>query len=70
MRLAPPPGYVLVWSDEFERDGLPDPSKWVHDTGRNKEGWYNNEKQYYAGPRAENAVVRGGRLAHPDLPRF
>jgi beta-glucanase (GH16 family) len=57
-----PPGYRLVWADEFDRDGLPDPAKWVHDTHRNREGWYNNELQYYAGPRAENAVVRGGRL--------
>lgn len=62
VRLVPPPGYALVWSDEFERDGLPDPTKWTHDTGRNKEGWYNNEMQYYAGPRAENAQVHGGRL--------
>lgn len=61
-RLTPPPGYTLVWSDEFDRDGLPDPARWTHDTGRNKAGWYNNELQYYAGPRAENAVVRGGRL--------
>lgn len=62
VKLAPPPGYTLVWGDEFDRDGLPDPAKWAYDTGRNKEGWYNNEKQYYAGPRAENALVRGGRL--------
>lgn len=62
-RLAIPPGYQLVWSDEFDRDGLPDPAKWVHDRHRNRQGWYNNELQYYSGPRAENAVVRGGRLA-------
>lgn len=61
-RLAPPPGHQLVWSDEFDRDGLPDPRKWSHDTGRNREGWYNNELQYYAGARAENTVVRDGRL--------
>jgi len=61
-KLAPPADHVLVWSDEFERDGLPDPTKWTHDTGRNKEGWYNNEQQYYAGPRVENAVVRDGQL--------
>lgn len=57
-----PAGYRLVWADEFNTDGLPDPAKWVHDTGRNKEGWHNNEQQYYSGPRAENAVVRGGKL--------
>jgi beta-glucanase (GH16 family) len=60
--LAVPPGYRLVWSDEFERDGLPDPAKWAYDTGMNKAGWHNRELQYYAGPRAENAVVQGGRL--------
>lgn len=57
-----PAGYRLVWADEFDVDGLPDPAKWVHDTVRNKEGWHNNELQYYSGPRAENAVVKGGRL--------
>ncbi len=60
--LGVPPGYRLVWADEFDADGPPDPAKWAHDTHRNGEGWYNNELQYYAGPRAENAVVRGGRL--------
>ncbi len=59
---AVPAGYRLVWADEFDADGLPDPARWVHDTARNKEGWHNNELQYYAAPRAENAVVRGGRL--------
>ncbi|MCK7481128.1 MAG: hypothetical protein M0C28_30950 [Candidatus Moduliflexus flocculans] len=41
----------LVWSDEFDRDGLPDPSRWGYDTGRNKQGWHNRELQYYGGPR-------------------
>ena len=61
-KLALPVGHALVWSDEFNRPGLPDPARWVHDTGRNKDGWYNNELQYYSGPRADNAVVREGRL--------
>lgn len=60
--LALPGHYRLVWADEFDQPGLPDPARWVHDTGRNREGWYNNEKQYYSGPRAENAEVRDGRL--------
>jgi beta-glucanase (GH16 family) len=60
--LAVPAAYRLVWADEFDTDGLPDPAKWVHDTGMNKAGWHNRELQYYAGPRRENAVVRGGRL--------
>ncbi len=57
-----PAGHVLVWSDEFDVDGLPDASRWDYDTGRNRLGWYNNEKQYYARARADNAVVSNGRL--------
>jgi beta-glucanase (GH16 family) len=57
-----PSGYRLVWADEFDVDGLPDASRWVHDTGRNRVGWHNHELQYYAADRPENAVVRGGRL--------
>jgi beta-glucanase (GH16 family) len=57
-----PAGHVLVWSDEFNSDGLPDPSHWDYDTGRNSVGWFNNERQYYARARAENAVVSNGRL--------
>ncbi len=60
--LVPPAGWQLAWSDEFDVDGLPDPKKWANDTRFNKPGWFNHEQQYYAGPRAENAVVRGGRL--------
>lgn len=60
--LRAPADYQLVWSDEFNRDGLPDPARWAHDTGMNKVGWHNRELQYYAGPRAENARVQGGRL--------
>ncbi|MDH5339132.1 MAG: glycoside hydrolase family 16 protein [Rubrivivax sp.] len=59
---AVPAGYELVWADEFEAAGLPDGANWVHDTGRNRDGWYNNELQYYAAQRPENAVVRDGRL--------
>lgn len=60
--LAVPAGYTLVWSDEFERPGLPDPAKWAYDTARNKLGWHNNEKQYYSAARAANAEARDGRL--------
>jgi beta-glucanase (GH16 family) len=59
---GPPPGYRLVWADEFDADGPPDPTKWTHDTVMNKAGWHNHELQYYAGPGSTNAVVRGGRL--------
>jgi beta-glucanase (GH16 family) len=61
-QLAVPAGYQLVWGDEFDKDGLPDPAKWAYDTGLNKQGWHNNELQYYSGPRARNAKVQRGRL--------
>lgn len=57
-----PAGYALAWSDEFDTPGLPDPSKWKYDTVRNQEGWFNNEKQYYAAGREKNARVVNGRL--------
>jgi beta-glucanase (GH16 family) len=55
-------GYRLVWNDEFNVDGPPDPARWVYDVERNREGWYNNELQYYSANRPENARVEGGRL--------
>lgn len=64
-RLEPhhaPEGYVLVWSDEFATDGLPDAARWRYDTHRNREGWYNQERQYYAEARPENSRVENGRL--------
>ncbi|MBE7540977.1 MAG: glycoside hydrolase family 16 protein [Bryobacteraceae bacterium] len=50
----------LVWSDEFDRPGLPDPAKWAYQTGGH--GWGNQEKQYYTEARAENARVENGHL--------
>lgn len=60
--LEVPAGYRLVWSDEFDISGLPDPTKWVHDTSRNSLGWHNNELQYYSAADGNNAVVKDGRL--------
>lgn len=57
-----PAGYELVWADEFDVDGLPDATHWDYDTFRNAAGWFNNELQYYARERLENARVSGGRL--------
>lgn len=59
---GPPRGYRLVWADEFDRDGPPDPAKWTGDTEANRTGWYNNELQYYARDRLANARVARGRL--------
>ena len=50
----------LAWSDEFESPGLPDASKWTYDVGGS--GWGNNELQYYAESRRENARIEGGLL--------
>ncbi len=57
-----PSGYRMVWSDEFDVPGLPDATKWSHDTERNSAGWYNNEQQYYASERPENARIENGFL--------
>jgi beta-glucanase (GH16 family) len=55
---TPQPGWTLVWQDEFDADGLPDPERWGYEVGfvRNK------ESQYYTRARAENARVEDGVL--------
>ncbi|OFY52327.1 MAG: glycoside hydrolase [Bacteroidetes bacterium GWF2_49_14] len=53
---------VLVWSDEFEKPGLPDVAKWSYDTDGNASGWGNNEWQHYTAGRIENAFVEDGML--------
>jgi beta-glucanase (GH16 family) len=60
--MAVPEGATLVWADEFDRPGLPDPAKWAYDTAWNEQGWFNGEKQYYAAERPENARVEDGQL--------
>ncbi len=56
----PDPGtWKLVWSDEFDHDGKPDPAKWAYETGGG--GWGNHELQYYT-DRPENARVESGHL--------
>src|SRR3546814_19229889 len=37
-------------------------SKWAYDTAWNKQGWFNDEKQYYAADRPQNARVEDGTL--------
>lgn len=58
----------LVWSDEFDSDGLPSAEKWSYEVGDH--GWGNNERQFYTQMEAKNARVTGGMLvieAHQDL---
>lgn len=52
---------VLVFSDEFNTNGAPDPTKWGYETGTGSGGWGNNELQYYTS-RPENVIVQGGVL--------
>ena len=53
--------WVLVWSDEFDKPGLPDSSKWGYDEGGS--GWGNHELEYYTKARIENASVANGVLS-------
>lgn len=50
--------WELVWSDEFDYSGLPDPVKWGNEVGFIR----NNELQYYTERRIENSVVSNGKL--------
>lgn len=54
--------YKLVWSDEFNKDGLPDKKKWSYDTKGNATGWGNNEAQFYTAFNKKNVYVSDGTL--------
>ena len=51
----------LVWSDDFNTDGAPNPEIWGYDLGTGFNGWGNNELQYYT-DRPENVVAQNGIL--------
>lgn len=53
--------YQLVWSDEFNKDGMPDTASWTYDIGHGSEGWGNNELQYYT-RNFENVRIKDGIL--------
>ena len=65
------PGWSLVFSDEFERPGAPDPALWTPELGYVR----NEEAQYYT-PRRENMRIENGAkkelkveltdLVHPE----
>ena len=57
-RLATAQQWKLVWSDEFDQDGPPNPAKWDYEEGFVR----NNEAQYYTRDRRENARVENGVL--------
>ncbi|WP_020532122.1 glycoside hydrolase family 16 protein [Flexithrix dorotheae] len=50
----------LVWSDEFDVDGLPDYTKWTFDVGGH--GFGNRELQYYTEKNLENVRIENGVL--------
>ena len=52
-----PAGWKLAWSDEFDRDGVPDPSIWQFEKGYIR----NKEAQFYT-DRPENCRVEDGCL--------
>ncbi len=52
---SPPPGYELVWADEFNVDGPPDPKNWTFERGFER----NHELQFY---QPDNAWVKDGVL--------
>ncbi|WP_297338383.1 glycoside hydrolase family 16 protein [Algoriphagus sp.] len=57
----------LIWSDEFETEGLPNSDHWSFDVGDH--GWGNNELQFYQEVKLENSRIEDGRLiieAHAD----
>lgn len=53
-------GWTLVWSDEFNYNGLPDSTKWTYDVGNS--GWGNKELEYYTKSRLKNARVQDSVL--------
>ncbi len=50
--------WKLVWSDEFNESGLPNPARWNYEFGLLR----NNERQFYTRERPENARVEDGKL--------
>ncbi|MBB6003514.1 family 16 glycosylhydrolase [Arcicella rosea] len=48
-------GYKLVWSDEFEKDGTPNPANWSYENGFVR----NHELQWY---QPDNAFCKNGNL--------
>jgi beta-glucanase (GH16 family) len=48
-------GYELVWADEFNTDGPPDPANWTYELGFVR----NEEAQWY---QPDNAACKGGLL--------
>lgn len=59
-----PRDWALVWKDDFDYEGLPDPRRWAFQTSCNK--WIHDDKhrelQWYTADRRANAWVQDGCL--------
>ncbi|MDX1638496.1 MAG: glycoside hydrolase family 16 protein, partial [Balneolaceae bacterium] len=51
----------LIWADEFEGSGVPNPENWTYDIGHGSNGWGNNEVQYYT-DEPQNVRIEDGKL--------
>jgi len=47
-----------IWTDEFDKNGAPDSTKWNYEVGGN--GWGNHELEYYTAD--SNATINNGML--------
>jgi beta-glucanase (GH16 family) len=59
---AVPADYKLVWAEEFDQEGAPDPRAWGYETWGNRSLWWHNERQLYTSGRSDNARVGNGVL--------
>jgi len=57
---TPPEPADLIWNDEFDTPGPPDPTKWNYRVGGG--GFGNNELQYYTDHRKNSEVSTDGIL--------
>jgi hypothetical protein len=51
----------LVWEDDFNTDGAPNPANWTYDLGTGTDGWGNGEVQTYTND-AANVNISDGTL--------
>lgn len=59
---AEDPGFdELIWADEFDGSGAPNPANWSYNIGRGQNGWGNGEAQFYT-DRPDNVRMEGGVL--------
>ncbi|RYG00388.1 MAG: glycoside hydrolase family 16 protein [Chitinophagaceae bacterium] len=62
-------GYKLVWADEFEKPGSPDPMKWNYENGFVRNGelqWYQKENAFCEG----GVLIIEARREQKDNPSF